>query len=349
VSEPRAPAEHEVRATAQPARTAEPSLRLARRLVEAGGGQVRAVLLYGSQLLRTRPDVHSAFDFVVVVEAYRPFYASLRSAGELPRPTWLMTLMARVLAPNVMAFAPEDARAGIAKCLVLTPADFARALGPEPPDHFVLGRMVQRVRVVWSASAEDEAWVHDQLAGARDRVLEWMAPYLDGAVDAAGLGRRLLEVCYGGELRPEAKNRSDTIFEAQADHFRSAFPEVLEQGVRGGLLERVPGAASGEPEVLYRLVSPAPPAERRRWRRHFKRSKARATARWLKHTATFANWLPYIVRKVERHTGRTVELTHLERKLPLIFLWPRAVHVLLSRPSGAGASPERVGGPEAEP
>ena len=53
---------------------------------------------------------------------------------------------------------------------------------------------------------------------------------------------------------------------------------------------------------------------------------------WFKHMVTFANWLPYIVRKVERHTGRTIELTPLERKLPLIFLWPRAIHVLLTRP-----------------
>jgi hypothetical protein len=67
-------------------------------------------------------------------------------------------------------------------------------------------------------------------------------------------------------------------------------------------------------------------------RRYFRRSKARATLRWLKHVVTFSNWLPYVVRKVERHTGRTIELTTLERKLPLIFLWPRAIHVLVTRP-----------------
>jgi hypothetical protein len=66
---------------------------------------------------------------------------------------------------------------------------------------------------------------------------------------------------------------------------------------------------------------------------------------------TFANWLPYVVRKVERHTGRTIELTRLERKLPLLFLWPRAFHVLLTKPVGslgASSAPERVGRPEAE-
>ena len=82
----------------------------------------------------------------------------------------------------------------------------------------------------------------------------------------------------------------------------------------------------------YRLASPVPPAQRRRWRWHFVRSKTRTTLRWFKHIVTFANWLPYVQRKVERHTGRSIQLTTLERKLPILFLWPRAIHVLLTRP-----------------
>ena len=320
-----------------------PPRALASQLVEAARGSVRAVLLYGSQLLRTRPDEHSAFDFVVLVEAYRPFYAGLRASGQLPRPVWLMSTLARVLAPNVIAFAPEEGRAGIAKCLVVSRADFERALGPMPRDHFLLGRMVQRVAVVWAADPGEERWVQERLAGARARVLDWLAPYLEGPVDAAGLGRRLLEVCYQGELRPEARDRAQKIYQAQDDYFREALAPVLERAVVEGRVVRegagaptssaaMPPAGTPPASTRYALACPATSAERRRWRGHFRRSKARATARWLKHTLTFANWLPYIVRKVERHTGRTIHLTPLERKLPLIFLWPRAVHVLLSRP-----------------
>jgi len=47
---------------------------------------------------------------------------------------------------------------------------------------------------------------------------------------------------------------------------------------------------------------------------------------------TFANWLPYVVLKVERHSGERIELSRLERRLPLIFLWPRVIKVLLTRP-----------------
>ncbi len=79
---------------------------------------------------------------------------------------------------------------------------------------------------------------------------------------------------------------------------------------------------------------------------YFNFSKLRVTARWIKHVLTFENWLPYVVRKVERRTGMTVELTALERRLPLIFLWPRLVRVLRNRPAdeaSAGALPRSEG------
>ena len=298
---------------------------LAERMAGQGNGSVRAILMYGSRLLKANPDRHSALDFVVIVEEYRTYYRALSEHGELGRPVGMMSALANVLAPNVIAYVPAEGALGIAKCLVVSRSDFARALGPVPADHFLLGRMVQRVGVVWTASDDDRDWVEDVVSGAHARVIEWMSPYLSGPFDALQLGRRLLEVCYQGELRPESRGRAGKIFEAQADHFGRALAPGLEAAVHAGMLRSLSGGR-------FELAAPVAPAERRRWRRHFRWSKVRATTRWLKHTVTFANWLPYIVRKVERHSGRTIHLTTLERKLPLIFLWPRAIHVLLTRP-----------------
>ena len=49
------------------------ALELAERMVAQTGEHVRAVLLYGSRLLRTRPDRHSALDFVVIVDDNRGY------------------------------------------------------------------------------------------------------------------------------------------------------------------------------------------------------------------------------------------------------------------------------------
>ncbi len=280
--------------------------------------------MYGSRLLKTNPDRHSALDFVVIVDDYRAFYRGLSGREVLHRPVTLMTTMATALPPNVIAFAPDEGQRGIAKCLVLDSRHFEAGLAPKPRDHFLLGRMVQRVGVVWTRGAADDGWVRRTLADARARVLDWMAPYMEGPFDAAELGRRLLEVCYRGELRPESRGRATAIFEAQEDHFREALAPGLVEAAAGGRLVR-----EGH---RYRLAERATDSESRYWASHFRRSKVRATLRWLKHMMTFANWLPYVVRKVERHTGRTIRLTFLERKLPLLFLWPRAVYVLVTRP-----------------
>jgi len=288
------------------------------------------VLLYGSHLLGARPDKNSALDFVVVVSDYRSFYAALHRAGESHRPVWLMTALSRVLPPNVIAYTPGDGALGIAKCLVVSKAHLVEAIGPRPRDHFLLGRLVQRVAVVWSADRAEADWLEDGLARARAGVLAWVGPFLEGPFDAETLGRRLLEVCYRGELRPEAKDRSATIFETQREHFQARLAPVLDQAAEAGTL--VPS------DRRYVFATLPPPRERRRWSWHFRRSKVRATLRWFKHMVTFDNWLPYVHRKAERRLGTTIELTPLERRWPLLFLWPRAIRVLLRRPDREDAS-----------
>ncbi|MDP2955931.1 MAG: hypothetical protein Q8N53_05895 [Longimicrobiales bacterium] len=301
---------------------------LATALADASGGSAKAILLYGSHLLGARPDRNSALDFMVVVSDYRTFYRALHQEGEMHRPVWLFTALARILPPNVIAFTPGEGAAGIAKCLVVTWGHLEAALGDRPKDHFVLGRLVQKVAVIWSAGEAEAERLDKLIEGAHRRVLEWVGPYLDEPFDAEAVGRRLLEVCYRGEFRPEARDRSAVVFEAQRDHFKERLAPLLRRAAADGALAPAPDG--------YRFVNPPSRASRRRWDRHFTRSKVRVTLRWLKHVLTFDNWLPYVHRKAERRLGTTIELTRLERRWPLIFLWPRVVRVLLARPDREG-------------
>jgi hypothetical protein len=82
----------------------------------------------------------------------------------------------------------------------------------------------------------------------------------------------------------------------------------------------------------YRVARAAGAFERASARAWFARSKARATLRWLKYVALYDDWLDYVVRKVERKSGETVDLSERERRWPLIFLWPRALRFIARRP-----------------
>ncbi|MSR36387.1 MAG: hypothetical protein EXR95_07055 [Gemmatimonadetes bacterium] len=313
--------------------------RLVRSLVAvAGQDQVRAVLLFGSRMVQASPDRFSAYDLVVVAERYRAFYAALERAGLSNRSPGLQALLNRGLAPNVIALAPEGWDGGsVAKVMVLEPAALERGLGSSAPDHFLKGRLVQKVALLHARDAEAARWVGELVEGARANLLEWVGPFLEGAFTPAEAARRMLQLSYGGEVRPEADDRVLDVFEAQRPWIEEMMTRVLEGAVAAGTVQR-DGSA-------YRLAHAPDERQRKRVRRYFLRSKARATVRWLKHVVTFDNWLDYIARKLERRTGMRVEITPWERRLPYLLLWPKVARVLRARPARLDRDGASTGSP----
>ena len=146
----------------------------------------------------------------------------------------------------------------------------------------------------------------------------------------------MLEVSYAGEIRPEKSGRAGAVHEAQRDTLRATFAPVLEELAESGALVRAGGGrylSAGGASTLARI----------RLKAYFGWSKASATLRWLKYMVTFDNWLGYLVHKVKRRTGIVVNLTRIERRLPVPFLLPRTIGLLRrarrsDRPTDAGAA-----------
>ena len=295
---------------------------LVSRLRETGGDGLVAVLAYGSRLVSANPDQHSAYDLIVVVDDYGAFYRALSDGGYTARSAGWLATVSRVLAPTVIAFWPAPPDGPLAKCLVLSRADFARELGPRRLDHFCLGRMAHHISVVHARDPEAAAWVEDLVAGARRMVLDWTLPFLEGSFSVDDFCRRMLEISYAGEIRPERGGRVSAVYEAQRETLRGIYTPILEGGVASGTLERSNGK--------YRAAHPVSAVAQLRLNAYFGISKARATSRWVKHMLTFDRWFPYIVRKVERRTGMTFEITPLERRFPFPLLIPKALRVLRS-------------------
>lgn len=312
---------------------------LTAEVTRVAGSSLRALLFYGSQLVNARPGRASAWDLVVIVEDYRSFHRALCAAGHHRRPAWLLTLLGHLLPPNVMAFTPADPDLPLAKCLVVSVSDFERAMGPAASDHFLKGRMVQQVAVLWASDTSAEHWAHDVLARARGDVLDWCAPWLPAEFTASDLARTFLSVSYGAELRPEGGERVEQILSAQQPFLRDAYEVVLDHAVRAGT---VVGVAPGR----FRLSEFPTRRHHNRVERYFLRSKIRSTLRWFKHIVTFNDWLTYIQKKVERRTGLQIEVTKWERRLPLILLWPKVFYVLQHRD---GVPSKNAPAPTAQP
>jgi hypothetical protein len=246
-----------------------------------------------------------------------------------------MASLAWLLPPNVIAFSPEGEEGPIAKCLIISARDFERELSTRSRDHFMISRMIQEVGVLYVRDAAAERWLHDRLKAARRTVLDWAAPYVPAPFSAESLTREMIAICYRSEIRPESASRASSVFEAQRVYLVETYEKLLADAIGEGHVVR-----EGQG---YRSARRPGPMARLRRSAYFNFSKLRVTARWIKHVLTFENWLPYVVRKVERRTGMSVELTPLERRLPLIFLWPRVFRVLRNRPAEEAAAGHVVG------
>jgi hypothetical protein len=301
-----------------------PEARAAAGAVKARGGDaVAAVLFFGSRQTQAGPDPHSAWDFFVVTRGYAPFYRALRRAGASRRPSGLLATLNAVLTPSqVSLWLPAAEGVTVrAKCAVVSLADLRRESSAHRRDHFILGRLFQPV-VVLHADESARAAVLDALVEACRLTVTWVRPWLPERFTVEEYCRALLRVSYGAEIRPEpVERRLETLWAAQRERMLPVYEVLLRDLVREGqLVDAGPGT--------YGLARAAGAAERRRLAAYFAWSRVRATTRWAKHMVTFEGWLDYILHKAERHTGQEIVLTRRERRMPLLFLWPRLFRYL---------------------
>ena len=298
---------------------------LAGFLAHGFGCSTAAIIHYGSHAQRSDARPESAHDFFVVVDDYLAAYRSLaESVGTSYAPEKAARLN-RVLAPNVVAITDSDVTPPLAaKCAILSVRDFRRACSARARDHFTQGRLFQHAQLVWTRDSRTRDIVVDSLLEARARTFDWGRGYLPPRFDVDTYCRVLLETSFGAEVRPEGPERIALLLAAQRETMVRMYAELLRSLADERILTR-------EGNVY---TDPAPPGalERLGVGLYFKRSKLRATFRWLKYMSLYDDWQDYLLRKLERRSGVHVELTERERRWPLIFLWPKALRYLRTRP-----------------
>jgi hypothetical protein len=240
-------------------------------------------------------------------------------------PARLAALLHHVLPPNVVAVRPPGMPGDpLAKVAVVTRTELQRGTSDQAHDHFLLGRLFQDVRLLWARDAGARRDAENAIASARAHTFVWVRTSLPERFDAEQMLRTLLAVSYAGEVRPESGDRIGTLVAAQRHTLLPILQDLLDSLAARGELSR-DGAQ-------FRDAHPPDDGERRRWRRYFLVSKIRNTLRWPKYALLYDGWLDYVLLKIERRSGVRVELTPLERRWPLVFLWPRAVWWVIARP-----------------
>ena len=295
-------------------------------LGRACGDTLTGVVFFGSRRTgAANANRWSAYDLLAVVTAYRPFYQALHRAGLLGKRPSLLATISRWLAPTQVSlrFAGQELHA---KVSVLRRDIFLRETSSRRHDHFTIGRLFQPARILLARSPAERELLLDGLVAAHAGTWRWARPWLPARFDAEGYGRRVLEVSMASEIRPEPGGRAKALWEAQRAVQVPVFEALLRELAERGELVPVEGVPTG-----WARARPVGGLERLRWRAYFAVSKARATARWVKHVLSFEGWLDYILQKAARHTGEAMELSPRERRWPLVFLWGRLFRYLRQR------------------
>lgn len=278
---------------------------------------VAAVLFYGSCLRKS--GVEGVLDFYVLVDDYAAAYGS----------RWLAWLN-RVLPPNVFYVEHEHGGERLrAKYAVFSRRDFAaRAVGG--PDARVWARFSQPARLVW---VRDESAREDVLAAvaaatrtAVTRMLAWQPG--DAArqtIEPKALWTTGFRETYGSELRGEAGATIDALYAGDAARFDRVTRLVLASDARFRV-------APGEGASLAVESDPAWRAQgRREWATRRRVAKAVTVLGLFKTSLTFDDWVSYALWKVERHSGKPVEITERQRRHPFLFAWPVLFRLLRDR------------------
>ena len=275
-------------------------------------------MFFGSRSSGAATNSSSAYDLMLVCDQPGLFYRAMHDVGFVHRSPLLLSLLDGVLPPTQVRLASDG---WLVKASVLSTATLMLATSAHRKDQFVAGRLFQDVHVVWTRDAAFGQKIADAIDAARRVTLDWVAPDLADEFDAPLYVRQLFRTSFRFEVRPETRGRADALYEAQAPRLLPIFREVLPSlQAEGRLLARPDGAFS--------LRHPVTPARALGRRLFLEWSRIRATFRWPKHAVTFDGWLDYIVRKAERHSGESIVLTPMERRFPLILLWPRVFQFL---------------------
>jgi len=299
--------------------------RLAGELAALLGHTARAVVHYGSRAQGRASREDSAFDFFILVDRYRDAFRALAHELGWRSRVGVAIALAWVFPPNAVSIRRTDRKGPVeAKCLIISARHFRRECSGRARDHFVRARLMQHVVIVWSRNHDTAEDVRRGLDEVRRGSFAWARAYLPPQFDTAQYCRTLLTVSLAHEVRLEARDHAETLFAAQRDRLLEIYDPLLSRLEAHGVLVR---------EGLSYRQSRAPSTmARARVRAWLAWSKVRTTARLLKHPFLYDDWLEYLIKKIDRSTGERIELTERERRRPLLFLWPRALRYLRSRP-----------------
>jgi hypothetical protein len=264
------------------------------------GSGVQAVLIYGSYLRGKRDTL---LDFYVLVEDY----AAIRSCWQ--------AALAWMLSPNVYQVCYDSPAGQVrAKYALMTLARFEFAMKHDFHSYF-WARFAQPSGLLFCRDEPVRQRLIASVEQAATTFVGKVAACLPDRFDSSDLVGRGLSLSYQCELRSEPSGHAETLY----GHNEAWYKAML-----AALAENQLNFSPCDGEDLYEnLASPRERfTARTGWKLRRLHGKVLSLLRLLKAVLTFDHGFDYLMWKISRHSGVSVNPTSRQSKYPLIFAWP---------------------------
>ncbi|MGA9409395.1 MAG: hypothetical protein WBV78_03010 [Roseobacter sp.] len=266
---------------------------LANTLAAESGSAVLAILFYGSCLRNQTSE--GVLDFYILVDKYSDYHPNLLGAA------------ANALLPPTVQYRPGDAAR--AKIAVVTLDAFAGRMRPDSNDTTMWARFCQPAALLYARDAESADATVEAIADAIATGAVWARRLGSDGGSSADLWTALFRNTYGAELRVEdGGDRGQEIYHQAADYFDKMLDPALDLANGKRHLKGWTSPSHRNTKRHYQRV----------WRRKRLYGKFFNISRLIKAAFTFDQKVEYIEWKIERHTGRPLQLTDFQKRHPLI-------------------------------
>lgn len=285
-------------------RTASPAVRaLIDEILARHGGAAQGILFYGS-CLRSGDDLDGLVDLYLLVDDYRKAFKSRVQA-----------CLNALLPPNVY-YLEREFKGDIVrtKYAVLSLADFQKGTSPGWFHSYLWGRFCQPTVLLY---ARNEGVKELVIMGFARSVLSFISrvlPMVPNEFTAQQLWRRGLTLSYGAELRSEKPEKLARLIDAAPDYYEQVTRLAMET------VDYPVDVVDDAVGIRYRLsISRARRlGGRLAWRLRAVEGKLLSILRLMKAALTFEGGVDYVLWKIERHSGVTLDVEPRLKRLPLL-------------------------------
>jgi hypothetical protein len=269
------------------------------------GNAAQAVLFYGS-CFRSGDASEGLVDLYLLVDDYRSAYGK-----------WWPAFINKLLPPNVFYLEiPFEDGVIRAKYTVLSLADFRRGTSMKWFHSYLWGRFAQPTGIMYARNESISEEVQTALAQAVITFVTRTLPQVPAQFDARQLWHRGFSLSYRSELRSERQEKLIRLVEAASGYYLQ-----MTQSVMDFVPFQVEALPDTEPlRYNARIPSRVRFAGRWAWRLRFAQGKILSVLRLLKALFTFKGGVDYVLWKIERHSGITIEAAPRLRRIPIVGL-----------------------------